>query len=488
MNNQKGFINVLVIITVLVVVSIAGYYFIVSKKATQPPITTTETPQDLSQPTTPTPTPTPAPTPTPTPTGPKQTTETPKQTTAITFALKSDYLRNETTAQGIASGKTNNYDIRTFPLVYGGKGPYNTDNFAYRFLSSLRMLGYTRGLRTVNEQYIAEQYLNRFQQFNNLAVSPFINASILKIVDSALADKENLDKNTALNFPLYNHLATAPLNEPTKEHVAALLSSVFSELSNNLVIWSEKNFKDFYIRQFGQRIQNADSPDYQICESAIYPEFGVNCAIGVYFGTTLINKVPANSPQNDDFSFASLTLHEYAHYLDQKLYSPGSGTSRGVIDTIGFYNISYDTSDPAPGGVREFAYRRPQNVKNEFVSSYAQGWKRTVNGKDYYSAAEDFAESFSLYVTDGKVFRKLAESSDVLKQKYDWLKTNVFNGREYQSGDIQSVTILKQQPNLVGDELAKQATGAFNVVDYSTSLPNFVWNYKFLNGSLVSKP
>lgn len=111
-----------------------------------------------------------------------------------------------------------------------------------------------------------------------------------------------------------------------------------------------------------------------------------------------------------------------------------------------------------------------------------------MNGKDYFSAAEDFAESFSLYVTDGKVFRKLAELSDVLRQKYDWLKNNVFNGQEYQSGDIQSVNILKQQPNLVGDELAKQATGAFNVVDYSTSLPNFVWNYKFVNGSLVPKP
>lgn len=90
-----------------------------------------------------------------------------------------------------------------------------------------------------------------------------------------------------------------------------------------------KNFKDFYIRQFGQKIKNSDSPDYQICESAIYPEFEINCAIGIYFGTPLVDKVPANSPQNDDFSFASLLLHEYAHYLDQKLFSLESGTSRG---------------------------------------------------------------------------------------------------------------------------------------------------------------
>lgn len=228
--------------------------FFVFQKAGQQPTTTTETNQNLGQTITPsettqqpqttTPTPTPKPS-SPPIQSPKPTTEVPKQTTEIAFTLQSEYLRNDPTAQAIASGKTNNYDIRTFPLVYGGKGPYNTDNFAYRFLSSLRMLGYIRGLKSVNGQYIAEQYLNRFQQFNNLATSPFVNASILKIVDSALADRENLERNTALNFPLYNHLVTAPLNEPTKEHVAFLLSSIFSELPNNLVVWGEKTLKIF---------------------------------------------------------------------------------------------------------------------------------------------------------------------------------------------------------------------------------------------------
>ncbi len=403
------------------------------------------------------------------------------------FILKSEFLRGDPTAQAIASGKIDKYDIRMFSSIYGEGGPYSTDNFAYKFLSSLRMLGYTRFYKTAGGQYVAEQYLNRAKEFNNLTPSRFVDLAILKVVDSALVDKENIDKNSATKLPIFNRLIDSPLNEPPKEHIAGLLSDIFAALPSNLVIWSEKNFKDFYVRQFGAgaRIKDVSNSDYQICETTMYPELGSYCVVGEYFGVSLVNKVPTNSPNFDDFSYASVALHEYGHYLDKKLFNPEPETARGIIDTTGFYDISYDLSDPAPGGLREFAYKRPQNVKNEFVSDYAQGWKRTVDGKDYFSAAEDFAESFSMYVTDGKVFKKLGGSSDVLKQKYDWLKINVFGGREYQSGDILSIATLAQQPNT---DITKQSTGAFNVVDYSTSLPNFVWNYKFLNGSLTAKP
>lgn len=413
-----------------------------------------------------------------------------------TFELRSKFLQADPTAQAISSGKIKTVDVRMFSSVYGMQGTYSTDNFAYRFLSSLRILGYTRGNTPVSgSDYVPELYLNRAQQFNNLAPSPFIDISILKIIDSALAEKENLDKNTALEFPLYNHLVNPPLNEPTKEHLASLLVMTFKELPPHLVVWNEKNFKDFYLRLGplgtpNDVIKNEDSPDYQICDNAYYPEFGQKCTIATNFDDTpLINKVRDIDPSYDDFTYASMMLHEYAHYLDGRVFDQEPSTSRGIIDTTGFYNISFDVSDPAPGHPDQFSYRRPQNIQNEFVSYRAQGgWKYTYPGseKEYSVAAEDFAESFLMYVSEGKVFRKLAESNNILKQKYDWLKTNVFNGQEYQSGDIRSISVLRQQPGSYDATI--QFTGAALVIDYSTSLPDFVWNYKFLNGSFVPKP
>ena len=502
MNNQKGFINIFVLIVVLVLIGIGGYYFIIRQPSVAP-TTTTETPQNSSQ-TTPsnqeqnevTQQHVPTETKQKTTEIPEQTIETPKQTAEKTFTLKSEYFYNDSTAQAIASGRVTNYDIRTFSSVYGMRGTYKTDSFAYKFLSGLRMLGYIRGNRPISgSDYVAELYLNRAQRFNNLALSPFVDISILKIVDSALAEKENSDREIASDFPLYNHLIASPLNEPAKDHLAALLVTTFKELPSHLVVWNEKNFKDFYFKigplgSLNDAIKNNDSPDYQICDNAYYLEFGQKCATATNFdGTLLINKVRDIDPSYDDFSYASMMLHEYAHYLDRRALGQEAGTSQGLIDTTGFYNISFDVLDPAPGHPDQFSYKRPQNIQNEFVSYNAQGsWKYTYPGsdKEYSEAAEDFAESFLMYVGEGKVFRKLAESNNILRQKYDWLKVNVFNGQEYQSGDIQSISVLRQQPGSYDATI--QSTGAPQVIDYSTSLPNFVWNYKFLNGSLVSKP
>lgn len=52
----------------------------------------------------------------------------------------------------------------------------------------------------------------------------------------------------------------------------------------------------------------------------------------------------------------------------------------------------------------------------------------------YYSATdfkEDFAETVTAYIISGEKFRELAEEWPILKQKYDWIKDNVFNGKEF---------------------------------------------------------
>ena len=45
---------------------------------------------------------------------------------------------------------------------------------------------------------------------------------------------------------------------------------------------------------------------------------------------------------------------------------------------------------------------------------------------------EDFAESYNWYVLQGANFRQLAETNALLRQKYDFLKTHVFENREFE--------------------------------------------------------
>ncbi len=409
------------------------------------------------------------------------------ETPTPSFQLQSNFLKNDPTAKTIASGTLPNYDIRTSSYVYGGAGPVSTDNFGFKFLTAIRMLGYVKGAQTVGGQNMNEQILNRVERFNNLSVSPFIDKSVLKIIDSILVSRESLDSSSASNFPLYSHFINAPLNEPTKDHAAAVFSAVLGELPSSLVTWSEQNFKDYFRNQLLGRFSGIDSPNYQICDIAIYSELGDGCTAVVYSGTPIVNKIPTII--TDDFDNATTIIHEYAHYLDRNIFSRNSATSQGLIDTTSFYAISYNLSDQGPGGTTEtggggktYAYKNPSNIKNEFVGGYAQGWQASDNSQ-HFTPYEDFAESFTMYVSEGKVFRKLSETYPVLKQKYDWLKQNVFQGQEYQSGDVAGIAAIKAQPTSTAS-----ATGAFNSRDYAQSLPNFVWNYKFSAGSLVPKP
>lgn len=53
---------------------------------------------------------------------------------------------------------------------------------------------------------------------------------------------------------------------------------------------------------------------------------------------------------------------------------------------------------------------------------------------EYYAlknVKEDFAETFAAYIASPKEFRGLAAQYPILKQKYDFMKTNIFGGKEF---------------------------------------------------------
>lgn len=119
----------------------------------------------------------------------------------------------------------------------------------------------------------------------------------------------------------------------------------------------------------------------------------------------------------------------------------------------------------------------------DFVSGYAGaeiGHLISIgefDPKSYPRHLEDFAESFSLYVLQGKVFRDKAKDSPALQKKHDWLKKNVFRGWEYDTGNSNWRLFLFSPTPVGKTTIAKEVAG--NVPFYFSQDPNFVWNYRF---------
>jgi len=403
--------------------------------------------------------------------------------TVTPFQLKSNFLKNEPVAQAIASGAKNTINIREFKFKYGpGDYFYSSTPFAYRAISAIRMLGYLRGFN-VGSPYTGEVLLNKYQLFNNLPTSSLVTADILQRIDNDLAVREEKDRVLANRFPLFPHFIEAPLNAPTKEHSAALFTIAFESLPNSLVAWTEENFKDYVRLQLRGHLKDPESPNYQFCDIFLYSELADECGTPVYKGIPQVNKA-ANF--NDDLSTVNTKIHEYAHFLDRNLYTRNPNTSQGLIDTSDFYAISYDTSSPytASNGVKYYPLRRPDALTTEFTNAYARGWEQTIEAPGKFTASEDFAETFTMYVTAGKVLRELAKLDIYLQQKYNWLKQNVFDNEEYESGKIVGTITSTQQKlkEIIGSSFANFG------IDYSQIIPDYVWNYSFIEGSVAFKP
>jgi hypothetical protein len=122
-------------------------------------------------------------------------------------------------------------------------------------------------------------------------------------------------------------------------------------------------------------------------------------------------------------------FHEYAHQIDSLLYNHFSPHA-GMVETLGFYEILFDLEDTKYGPFGIYA-RYAANLR--FVSGYADGWEHPEY-PGYYSVVESFAESFALYVVNGRLYRQLAKIDYEYEKQYNWLRTNVFDGIEYDTG------------------------------------------------------
>jgi hypothetical protein len=382
--------------------------------------------------------------------------------------LSSKFFRDDTIANRIIGGAESHHSINEFPLV-SGNGFVSTESFAYRVLSAIRQLGYTPPID--GDPQPGKALLNKFQRLNGLPISDLITKELLLEIDGNLRESEAKDAGVGPAFPLYSRLTSqVPLNEPSREHFARLLDTVFRALPAHLVPYSLENFHNFYRQQlpyFVDKGQPVDAiPAGSICDINYYPEFSNDCLFRANSVITL---------NAGEFEVVGILLHEYAHWLDGNLFPRLAETARGGIGTLGFYGISYDT---AAGTLNTdfrtyYPLRRDKSViATEFVSAYARGHEATLAGVAKCTPFEDFAESFGLYVQGGRIFRYLAERDMYLREKYDWLQKNVFAGVEYETGAIPSIELLRRRPT-------SRSNIAFNVNDFGRIDPDHIFQYEF---------
>lgn len=126
-----------------------------------------------------------------------------------------------------------------------------------------------------------------------------------------------------------------------------------------------------------------------------------------------------------DQELVSVLVHEMGHVTDTGTIAgtETSGQSEYMDGGIPIYNddpsiefYSLDFKDEK---------KRKEDVSSmDFVSGYAMS-----------DPFEDFAESYAYYVLHGDEFREIAVSNDILQKKYDYLKDEVFKGKEYFNGN-----------------------------------------------------
>ncbi len=334
--------------------------------------------------------------------------------------FQGDFFKGDETGEKILAGQITNYSIADFQ----GATENNRKTFAFKVLNALRMLGYKLGC-----DYGYYTCWHNFLKENNLAQSDTISKEALEKLDAQLAELEKTDSTAARGFPLYNNFVEENLSgEPSKNHLVALFAKMYGLLPPQLV-GNAAAFRNYFAKQ----LPEGGGEDYAIkCNSQD------KCIVSFRnsYYSSLTNENDSNNifVIRDDFVFPATNLHEYAHYLDGSVYEKNEGLKQGIINTSSFYAITYNLSTEFRHEIGWKYYRPNKNFTGRegefFVSAYAKGWQQDEK-LGFYTAYEDFAESFGMYVLAGNVFRCKAQQHPVLMQKYNWLKQNVFNGVEY---------------------------------------------------------
>ncbi|MBT9169602.1 MAG: hypothetical protein DDT19_02964 [Syntrophomonadaceae bacterium] len=404
---------------------------------------------------------------------------TPPFYTQGALQIQSKFFRDIPEAQDIISGKLSDYSILEFNLLTGGanvipiRGKVNT--FAFRVLSALRQLGYN-GFNWVPDGRPGLALFNRFQEDHGLAVTHLVTKEALLKLDQLLVQRELSNARIAKQLSIYNDIIEGPNNFPSRDHVAALYYQTINALPDFFQLKDRDTLLHIAEFFYPRRAFPVDPWWPKILDRYYYDYSWITPPVE-------LGRIP------DDFRVASTLLHEIGHFIESESYI-GGVVRPPLVDTTSFYEISWEQ-------VKEegFTYWKPKketNFATDFVSGYAGaelGYQIDAgiyNPRAYPREREDFAESFSLYVLQGTVFRDKAKESKILEKKYLWLKDNVFKGYEYQTGSATwKSSFFSPTPvgrgigpgGIVTAIIAKDV--AANVPFYSSYDPSFIWDYEF---------
>jgi hypothetical protein len=277
---------------------------------------------------------------------------------------------------------------------------------------------------------------------------------MLKTFVDELKALEERDRNAAKNFTCYEFMAPTPYEDRSKEHLAYLFKTAIDVFPQRLRIRKQDclNEQTFSISERKQLI----------CSSGYFPEYAPGC--------NLLKFKTSNMIGVSDYDEMRTILHEYSHFIDSYR-----------VNTTEFYNISYDMSDGFNGMYR----RRPNKPRfpddgqdhtqdpawdemQQHYFSYAEGWE-SIEKPEYATRYEDFAVSVTMYALHGNAFRDYMKDKPPMQKKYRWLKKNVFDGKEFYTGDREYKKYAQDLYFIDGGIVAADG--------YITIRPSFRWDY-----------
>jgi len=389
-------------------------------------------------------------------------------TPAAASGLSSTFFASDTAAQAILDGTP--YDIND-PAWLVNVSEQNRNTFAYKLFAALFMLGYQTEIAVngVSSQIPQRLALFAFQSANALPQSNLVTAACLSLLDQQVSTREQTLSASAQGFQFYDQMQPLHPNDISKDTLAAIYSIPMRALPKYLQMSTYEELQCIN-GQCNGFIQDpgGNGMGWPIDPSADFR------FVGAYFDPLRANtRLPSAAVHVDT------VLHEYAHYLDgfYKVFSNNPLLTKfKIVDTTGFYDIGYDLSSGSNG-----CFVTKSAAPKDWITKYARtpGYGNCAAGSAVPD--EDWAESFSMYVADGRDFRAAAGQSALVARRYQWLKENVFLGLEY---DTDLVRDTESGCNDV------YLYGAAGVPGYAHCNNSYVWDFtlKPLAGSVVSAP
>jgi hypothetical protein len=387
---------------------------------------------------------------------------------AAASPLASQFFGSDPTAAQIMAGAT--YDMNDPNWILATNENRNT--FAYKVLTGLFMLGYQTEMGYMyglEDQQI--RAIKAFQSRNGLPVTSVLDSNCLALIDQQLVPREQALAASGQVFLLYNHMQPLQANDISKDTLATIYSLPMTVLPHYLQMSSYETVQCI-VGQCDGTIKDAQGVDLSIYVTPVDVTTDYRF-VGAYFDPAISNARLPSAVEHVD-----TVLHEYAHYLDGHLYLNPDRSNQplfGVLNTTGFYTISYDLASCVNG-----CCLRNSNDPMAWVTKYGFTAGAGLCPAGLFYPQEEWAEAFSMYVAAGRNFRSAAQTNGVIAQKYDWLKNNVFMGLEYDS-----------------DLPRGLESGCNDVYGESVSLPgyakcddNYLWDFTLhpLAGSMVTVP